>query len=483
MQWTLEQIARTLGVRTPADLDPLARLAGVSIDSRTVRAGELFIAIRGPRFDGHAFVAQSLSSGALAAVVEASRVGDFPPEIAGRLFAAPDTLSTLQSLARAVLREWRASSPGRKLAAITGSAGKTTTKEILAALLGSRMCVLKSEGNLNNEYGLPLTLLRLDSRKGELARLAALAEPEIGVVTCVAPVHLEFFDSVDEIAAAKRELIQCLDGTAPVAVLNADDSRVARFADGFRGRVVTFGINSGADFRADNITAWGITGSEWDCVTSSGSARITLPLPGRHNIHNALAGIATANEWGITPADAAAVLREFRPARMRGELLNFAGGFTVLDDVYNSNPAALSQVIEAAAATPGYRRRLIVAGEMRELGRASAELHRQCGRVAARDGNIDWIFGIAGDAAEILRGAGEAGFPVDRTRFFASSAEAAGFIADFLQSGDLLVVKGSRGVQMEVIIEAIRARYPGLVSDKCESGRPSVITPGKRSAC
>jgi UDP-N-acetylmuramoyl-tripeptide--D-alanyl-D-alanine ligase len=482
MQWTVEQIARTLGVRIPAGLDPLARVAGVSIDSRTVEAGELFIAIRGLRFDGHAFVAQALAAGALAAVVQRDRVANFPPEIPSRLFAAADTLSALQSLCRASLREWRAANPGRRLAAITGSAGKTTTKEILAALLGSRMRILKSEGNLNNEYGLPLTLLRLDardqaavvemgmSRKRELARLAALAEPEIGVVTCVAPVHLEFFESVEEIAEAKRELVDGLAGDAPVAVLNADDTRVAGFGAGFRGRVSTFGIHSRADFWVERITTCGIAGSEWDCVSPSGRARISLPLPGRHNIYNALAAIAAASEWGMTPADAAPVLGNFRPAYMRGELLKFAAGFTALNDAYNSNPAALTQVIEAAAATPGYRRRLIAAGEMRELGPASAELHRQCGEAGARGGNLDWIFGVVGDAMEILHGAREAGFRADRTRFFASSSEAADFIAGFVQPGDLLVVKGSRGVQMELIIEALAARYPVRQSGAGESG-------------
>jgi UDP-N-acetylmuramoyl-tripeptide--D-alanyl-D-alanine ligase len=482
MQWTVEQIARTLGVRTPAGLDPLARVAGVSIDSRTIGVGELFIVIRGPRFDGHAFVAQSLAAGALAAVVQRDRVADFPIEIAMRLFAVADTLQALQLLARDSLRKWRATSSDRKLAAITGSAGKTTTKEILAALLGSRMRVLKSDGNLNNEYGLPLTLVRLDagdqaavvemgmSRKGELARLAGLAEPEIGIVTCVAPVHLEFFDSVDEIAEAKRELVEGLAGDAPVAVLNADDARVAEFGAGFRGRVSTFGVHSRADFCAENITACGLAGSEWECVSSAGRARISLPLPGRHNIYNSLAALAAASEWGITPADAAPVLGNFRPAHMRGELSKFAAGFTVVNDAYNSNPAALTQVIEAAAGTPGYRRRLIAAGEMRELGPSSAELHRQCGEAAARSGNLDWIFGVAGEAMEILRGARKAGFRADRTRFFASSSEAADFLAGFVQPGDLLVVKGSRGVQMEVIIEALAAHYPGYETRDGESG-------------
>ena len=499
MQWRLEQIAGALGTGMPAGLDPMARVAGVSIDSRTVGAGELFFAIRGPRFDGHAFVAGALASGAAAAVVERARIAEFGPEIAGRLLGVPGTLPALQGLARAVVGEWRKGAKGRRLAAITGSAGKTTTKEILAAVLSSRMRVLKSEGNLNNEYGLPLTLLRLEesdeaavvelgmSRKGELARLTALAEPEVGVVTCVAPVHLEFFDSVDGIAEAKRELIAGLAGAEPVAVLNADDDRVRDSQRDFAGRAVTFGIKARADFRAENILAFGMEGSEWDCESSSGLAHIRLRLPGRHNIYNALAGMAAAREWGIMPADATAVLGGLRPARMRGEVLKFAGGFTIVNDAYNSNPAALTQVMEAAAATAGYRRRIIVAGEMRELGPASGELHRECGKSAARTGGIDWIFGVAGDAAEMLRGARENGFPRDRARFFESSAQAAKFLEEFVQRGDLIIVKGSRGVQMEAIIEALAARHPLQRPDgeRDENPRSPGLTPmsAKRDAC
>ena len=239
MRWTVEEVARALGCRGSPGLDPLARLAGVSIDSRTVGRGELFVAIRGPRHDGHAFVAAALDAGAVAAVVAHDVWPAIRRAIRGKLFGVPDTLAALQELARAVRRSW-----GRRIAAVTGSVGKTTTKEILAALLGAKFRVLKSEGNLNNEYGLPLALLRLDpedeaavvelgmSHRGELRRLAEIAEPEVGVVTRVAPVHLEFFASVDEIALAKRELIEGLGGPDPVAVLNADDPRVARFADG-----------------------------------------------------------------------------------------------------------------------------------------------------------------------------------------------------------------------------------------------------------
>src|SRR3989441_3299972 len=255
MRWTLTQVAGALGAAAGAGLDPLARLAGVSIDSRTLRAGELFIAIHGPRHDGHDYVAQALERGALAAVVARAQAGRYAGAALGRCLVVEDTFAALQQLAGAMRQAW-----GRRIVGVTGSVGKTTTKEVLAALLGAKFRVLKSEGNLNNEYGLPLTLLRLKpedkaavvelgmSHRGELRRLAEIAEPEVGVVTRVAPVHLEFFASIDEIALAKRELIEGLAGPEPVAVLNADDPRVARFAEVARGRVLTFGCADAAQF-------------------------------------------------------------------------------------------------------------------------------------------------------------------------------------------------------------------------------------------
>src|SRR5258706_7506902 len=268
MRWTIAQVANALGTRPGKGLDRVARLAGVSIDSRAIRAGELFIAIHGPRHDGHDHVASALESGAVAAVVAEAQLSRYADSVRDRCITVGDTFSALKKLARAVRESW-----GGKIAGVTGSVGKTTTKEILAALLGARLRVLKSEGNLNNEYGLPLTLFRLEathqaavlemgmSRPGELQRLAAIARPDVGVVTRVSPAHLEFFISVDEIALAKRELIEGLNGKESVAVLNADDSRVAAFASYAPGKVLTYGSDSPADFRAENIEDHGAAGS------------------------------------------------------------------------------------------------------------------------------------------------------------------------------------------------------------------------------
>lgn len=465
MRWKLAKIAEALGIAPPSEVSPVARVAGVSIDSRTIEAGELFFAIHGPRHDGHGFVGTALERGAIAAVVDRGRIESYTTSVRGKLLGVADTTAALGQLARAVRRAW-----GRRLAGVTGSVGKTTTKEILAALLASRFRVLKSEGNLNNEYGLPLMLMRLEetqeaavlemgmSRAGELSRLAKIAEPDVGIVTRVAPVHLEFFASLDEIAAAKRELIEGLAGDAPVAVLNADDTRVAAFAKIARGRVLTFGFDPGAEFRAEAIEDHGALGSAFRFISPSESAYLQLPLAGRHTISNALAALAAASVWGINAADAKRVFPALRPASMRGEVLRFDDGSALINDCYNSSPVALTAAIELLGATPGFERRILAAGEMLELGVGSAELHREAGKRAAEAGNIDWIIGVQGDAAEIVRGAVGAGHPVGRTRFFGSSDEAAKFVIDLVKARDLVLVKGSRGTKMERIVEAMLAR-------------------------
>jgi UDP-N-acetylmuramoyl-tripeptide--D-alanyl-D-alanine ligase len=469
MRWTVQEIARAVGVAVPSGLSPVERVAGVSIDSRAVGRGQLFVAIRGPRHDGHDFVAAALHAGAEAALVATDRISSYPEEIRGRVFAVGDTLAALQELARSVRRAW-----GKRIAAVTGSVGKTTTKEILAVLLGAKFRVLKSEGNLNNEYGLPLTLLRLEpedkagvvelgmSHRGELRRLAEIAEPEVGVVTRVAPVHLEFFSSIDEIALAKRELIEGLAGQDRVAVLNADDPRVVRFAEAARGRVLTFGCGPTAQFRAERIQDHGADGSEFEFVGPSERAHLALALPGRHSIENALAALAAASAWGITAADAANVLRNIKVGEMRGRLLQFAAGFALINDSYNSNPVALAAMIELLANTgdpKNYRRRILAAGEMLELGPDSANLHREAGRCAASR-RLDCVVAVQGNGVEIVNGAIEAGMPASQAHFFDDSAAAAAFLTDFVRPGDLLLVKGSRGVKMERIVEALHAKYP-----------------------
>jgi UDP-N-acetylmuramoyl-tripeptide--D-alanyl-D-alanine ligase len=471
MRWTVDQLADALGVARPTGLGALAGVAGVSIDSRTVQPGELFIAIRGPRHDGHGFVGGAMDRGAAAGVVARERFNEYPDEIQAKLFAVDDPLEALQRLASRACQIWRRGKPGRIIGAVAGSVGKTTTKEILAALLGARFRVLKTLGNLNNEYGLPLTLLKIDeehgaavvelgmSHRGELARLAQIASPDVGVVTRVAVEHLEFFSSVEEIALAERELIENLAWPGATAVLNADDERVAKFAEVARGRVIRFGTNSSAEFRAEAIEEHGIEGSAFDFVSSAGRARLQLPLIGRHNVMNALAALAAASVWGVGAEEAKRVFPSLTPADKRGEVVRFEGGFTVINDTYNSSPTALNALTQLLAATPGYQRRIVAAGEMLELGDSSEELHRECGHAAVGLRKIDWIFGVQGYAADFVDAAIQAGHPRERAIFFENSQEAAKFLEQFIVPGDLLLLKGSRGVRMERILEAIDARH------------------------
>ncbi len=466
MRWTIAQVAGALGARAGAGLDPVAGVAGVSIDSRTVRTGELFIAIHGPSHDGHDHVAGALGRGAIAAVVAESKAARYGDHIRNRCIVVGDTFEALKQLARAVREAW-----GGKIAGVTGSVGKTTTKEILAALLGAKLRVLKSEGNFNNEYGLPLTLFRLDetheaavlemgmSRRGELARLTAIARPDVGVVTRVAPAHLEFFESVDEIALAKRELIEGLNGHDSTAVLNADDPRVVAFGAFAPGRVVTYGIDSPAFFSAAAIEDRGALGSAFDCVSPEGRVRLELPVPGRHAIYNALAALAAASVWNIGAAEAQSVFRTLRVPAMRGELLRFSNGAALINDSYNSSPAALHAMVAVLAATPNFQRRILAAGEMRELGASSPDLHHEAGVFAAKTGRVDWVIGVEGNAEQIVEGAVSAGIPRSHTKFFSSSEAAAKFLEEFIKPGDVLLVKGSRGVKMECIVESLLTRY------------------------
>jgi UDP-N-acetylmuramoyl-tripeptide--D-alanyl-D-alanine ligase len=487
MRWTAVQVAETLGVALPAGLDPMAGMAGVSIDSRAIRPGELFLAIHGPRHDGHNFVAETLSRGTVAGVVARERLQEYPEVLQRKLFAVDDTLVALHRLASRACQTWRRAKPGRRIGAVAGSIGKTTTKEIFAALVGARFRVLKTQGNLNNEYGLPLTLLQLDdhcdaavvemgmSHQGELARLAKIASPDVGVITRIAVEHLEFFSSIEEIALAERELIENLAWPSATAVLNADDERVAKFAGAARGNVVWFGTSARAQFRAENIQERGVAGSAFEFISPSGTARLELPLIGRHNVMNALAALAAASVWGIGAAEARKVFPSLMPADKRGEVVRFESGLTVINDSYNSSPTALNALAQLLADSPGYRRRILAVGEMLELGTTSAELHRECGKFAGALKGIDWIVGVRGDAATLIRAAIEAGHPTEYTRFFDNADDAAKFLAEFVRTGDLLLLKGSRGVKMEKILEAIEARHkkirPGVGTEAIEAGR------------
>jgi UDP-N-acetylmuramoyl-tripeptide--D-alanyl-D-alanine ligase len=459
MKLPLARIAEFLSATGEFDHNAVAQ--GYSIDSRTLQPGELFFAVKGERMDGHEFVEQALGKGAVAAVVRKDRLPRYP--VMTRLMAVDETLVALQTLAAAVRRLW-----AKPLIGVTGSVGKTTTKEAIAHLLSSRFRVLKSEGNFNNHFGLPLMLLKLEpgheaavielgmSHTGEIAALARIAQPEIGVVTCVAPVHLEFFKSVAEIARAKFELIESLPAGA-TAVLNADDEYVSQFGRDFHGKVVTFGMRASAEVRAENIEPRGPAGSVFDIVAGSCRETAVLPLVGTHNVYNALAAVAVALERGLTPSEAVAALATLTPADKRGQVLQL-GNITVINDCYNSNPKALEAMVDALSAMPA-KRRIVVAGEMLELGPTGEELHRQCGRHIAEK-RIDVLVGVRGLAQHMVEAAKNAG---TQAEFVASPEEAGQWLAREARDGDVILLKASRGVKLEKALETVVGRQSSVV--------------------
>ncbi|MDR3746683.1 MAG: UDP-N-acetylmuramoyl-tripeptide--D-alanyl-D-alanine ligase [Acidobacteriota bacterium] len=450
MKLGLRQVAGL--TEATGEFDPQAIASGYSIDSRTLQPGDLFFAVRGERLDGHDFVAAALAREAVGAVVSRDQLARFP--LKANLLAVEDALVALQQLGAAVRRDW-----GKPLIGVTGSAGKTTTKEAIAHALATKYRVLKSQGNLNNHFGLPLQLLKLEpehdiaviemgmSHAGEIAALGRLAKPDCGVVTMVAPVHLEFFDSIAGIARAKYELIESLPAGG-IAVLNADDEYVAQFGRHFPGKVVTFGIHKAADVSARNIEPRGPLGSAFDIVAQGQVARVTLPLLGEHSIYNALAAVAVGLEYGVPLRGAAESLRMLTAGDKRGEILSYAGA-TVINDCYNSNPKALASMVQSLAQIPA-QRRIVVAGEMLELGAAAEALHREAGRYMAEHG-IAALLGVRGLTRAMVASAGEAGL---RAEFVSTPEEAAEWLQREIKPGDVVLLKASRGVRLERALES-----------------------------
>ncbi|MGA7402789.1 MAG: UDP-N-acetylmuramoyl-tripeptide--D-alanyl-D-alanine ligase [Candidatus Sulfotelmatobacter sp.] len=446
-------------ISAAGEFAPEESVRGYSIDSRTVGAGQLFFAVKGERLDGHDFVEQALEKGATAAVVRKDQVVRYPKKT--RLLAVEDTLVALQTLATAVRKLW-----GKPLIAVTGSAGKTTTKEAIAHVLSARYRVLKSEGNFNNHFGLPLMLLKLEpeydvaviemgmSHSGEIRALAKIAQPEVGVVTNVAAVHLEFFDSLAGIARAKYELIESLPANG-TAVLNADDEYVSQFGRDFKGKVVMYGMRATADVRAEKIQSKGTEGTEFDVVVGGVRERARLPLVGEHNVRNALAAVAVGLERGLKPSEAIGALSTLAPAEKRGQVLQM-GNITVINDCYNSNPKALEAMVDALA-TMAAKRRIVVAGEMLELGPSGEELHRQAGKHIAEK-KIDVLVGVRGLAQSMVEAAKREGM---RAEFVASSEEAGEWLAREARDGDVILLKASRGVKLENALETWKARRDG----------------------
>jgi UDP-N-acetylmuramoyl-tripeptide--D-alanyl-D-alanine ligase len=437
--------------------DHAAIAEGYSIDTRTLRGGDLFFALKGERLDGHDYVDAALAAGAVAAVIEASQAFRYADKT--RLIAVADTTQALQHLGAAARRLW-----GKKLIGVTGSAGKTTTKECIAHVLGAQSHVLKSLGNLNNHFGLPLQLLRLESQNdiaviemgmshaGEITTLARIAAPDEGVVTNVGLAHLESFGTQAGIARAKYELIESLPAGGH-AFLNADDPYVSQFGRDFHGKVTFYGIQHPSDYRAENLMLRGVLGSEFDIVGPSFREAVTLPLMGRHNVLNALVAVAVAVEHGAKPSGAVARLASLSAGDKRGEVREVCGAI-LINDCYNSNPRALDSMVAALSQTPA-QRHVVIAGEMLELGPSAPELHRECGRNMALH-KVDYVVGVRGNGEFIAEGAASSGAA---SEFVETPEQAGEWLARNLRKGDAVLLKASRGVGLEralVVFEAQR---------------------------
>lgn len=459
MRLSLEQIRYWMSAEfaAPHGLEA-ADAAGYSIDSRTIGRGELFFAVQGERFDGHDFVEAALRAGAVAAVVGSEQTARYELQtIRDRLLLVDDPLAALQRLASSVRRHW-----AKRVIGITGSAGKTTTKEAVARVLGTRFRVHKSQGNLNNHYGLPLQLLKLQpehdvaivemgmSHAGEIAALCHIAAPDWGVVTNVGTAHGEHFaDGQGGIARAKYELIAALPrhGTA---ILNCDDSYVQQFGRDFAGTAIYFGTGVCADPRAESITPMGAEGTRFTVVTGEERAEVGLRLLGEHNVLNALAAIAAGLASGISLAECAAALGALEPPDKRGQTIQIRGA-TLIDDCYNCNPPALHAMVDTLLTLPA-QRRIVVAGEMLELGPDGPQLHYGCGEYMGERG-IDIVLGVRGEAASIVAGAKNAGA---EAIFVATPEQAGTWLRKNLRAGDAVLLKASRGVRLERALEVLR---------------------------
>jgi UDP-N-acetylmuramoyl-tripeptide--D-alanyl-D-alanine ligase len=444
VEFEVTDVAHALGLTVGSD----SRVTGWSTDSRNIAPGDLFFALRGPNHDGNAYVDEVLRMGAVAAIANETKPGP--------VLVVPDTLAALQSTAVWALSQW-----GGEVIGVTGSAGKTSTKDVIAAMLGANMPVGKTMGNLNNHVGLPLSILRLPAEArvavlemgmnhaGEIRALCAIARPRIGVVTNVGYAHMEAFDSIQGVAAAKRELIESLplDGTA---VLNADDPLVRGFREVHPGRTITFGIDCEADIRATEVQL-----SDHGMSFRVEGVQFESTLIGRHSVSNILAGLTVAALYGIRPSELAEVVKDLAAPPMRGRRL-VHNEVLILDDCYNSNPDAARAMLDVLRDTPA-KRRIAVLGEMLELGRWSEPLHRDVGNYVATSG-IDVLVGIRGEACHLVDAARRTGLAEDAAFFFRDADAAGEHLRRIARPGDVILFKGSRGTHVEHALERFVAR-------------------------
>ena len=429
-------------------------LCGFSTDSRTLQPGELFIPLRGDKFDGHDYMTQAIQRGAAACLSEEMIGGLLVPVI-----KVKDTLKALGDLAAAVRRQFSGPVIG-----ITGTTGKTTCKEMLASILSSQGPGLKSTGNFNNLIGVPLTLFGLlaehqwavvemgMSARGEIARLAEIAGPNIGLITNVGAGHLENFDGLSGVARAKGELFISLPADG-VALINADDPEIKALPVANGVRKIFFGTAQEADIRADRVAVLNGT-VRFDLVIAGVTRQVVLPLPGRHNVANALAAAAAASVLGVGLNEIVAGLEAFQPCPGRMELLELPGHIVVLEDSYNANPLSVRAALDALHDLSSPGRRIAVLADMLELGPSAPDLHHQIGEIASE--RSDWLLTYGPLAEHIAQGARDAGMAQDRIYHAGNHDELVAQLLVLVKSGDRVLIKGSRGMRMEKVTAALR---------------------------
>src|SRR5829696_5501356 len=459
---TAADVVAATGGRLAAG-DEKTPIGRISIDSRSLAAADFFVAIQGERFDGHAFAAEALNLGAAGVMI--SDPASVPADTSALVIQVRDTTQALQDLSRWIRRK-----SGSQVVAITGSAGKTTTKEICAELLSTRYRVFRNKGNLNNHIGLPLSLLDLRevpdvavvelgmNHPGEIRTLVGIAEPEVRVWTNVGDAHIGFFKSVDAIADAKAEILESA-RPEDVLVVNANDGRVMSRIASFKGRVVRFGTDVDGDVVARNVKLRGLEGTSATVRTPAGEFELKSPLLGLGNLSNILAATAVAVTMNVPPAAIAERAGSLRPSHHRGELLRLPGGVTLVDDSYNSSPAALQRALETIAAANGSARKVAVLGQMLELGEHGRRLHEECGRAAARAG-LDVLVAVGGDDARELAAAAIAGgMPSGAVFHVPGKTQAVDVALQRVRPGDLVLVKGSRGIGLDLVVDRLRAEF------------------------
>lgn len=457
---TAEEIAAAVGAERltgPA----AAVMSGIGTDTRTIRPGELFFALRGERFDGHDFITTALERGAAGVVCETNLTGSTVPAGERPVIAVRDTLRALGDMA-----SWWRHEHAASVSVITGSAGKTTTKEMAAGVLELEGSTLKSQGNFNNLVGLPLTLFGLEGEHryvvlemgmnlpGEIARLTEIADPQVGLITNVARAHLEGLGDIRAVARAKAEL---LDRMSPegVAILNGDDALLMAEASRFQGVLLTFGLGPSNDFRAERVRDMGREGTSFMLVSEGGRIDVRLSVPGRQNVWNALAASALAMKSGASPENVARGLAAYRGIPGRFTVMDLPGGGILVDDTYNANPSSLKAALESLGGLAAGRGRIIVClGDMLELGREAVPAHLEAGRMAAEHG-AEHILAMGEQADHVIRGALDRGFPAGRAHRMRNHEEMADAILDMLEEGDLVLLKASRGMRFERVLERL----------------------------